>query len=400
MAGTENQENASVQASLKEVWYLKEISFRSTPDSAPRRFRVITQNFNGPCSFIAICNILILRGDIEIQPAERTSVSYEILAQLVGEYLLTASSGVDTSAALSIMPVTRKGMDLNPLFTGITSFRPAGEGGELKLFEHAGIQLMHGWLVDPSSPEHPVLMRVEDYDTAVNLIAEADHLSRGQLVTSEEYPSTTAESNTPNAVLTPEEYQKVEDAILIRRFLDSTSSQLTYHGLFTLASSLTPGALVALFRNSHLSVLYKSTNPDDNALYTLVTDQVFMREPSVVWERLEDVDGGWSTFVDSDFVRSSPAGGDYAGETAESALAALEGDMGAMTLEERADHELARQLQSQENERAHELEAERQRETAEREQQERFAQMTREAKETREVQKKDRKTKKGDCIIM
>ena len=126
-------------------------------------------------------------------------------------------------------------------------------------------------------------------------------------------------------------------ALVIRSFLDSTSSQLTYYGLFALASTLQPGALVALFRNSHLSVLYKSPQPDDSALYTLATDQVFLREPSIVWERLEDVDGGWSSFVDSDFVRSSPAGGDYAGHTAESALAALEGDLGAMTLEERAE---------------------------------------------------------------
>jgi ubiquitin carboxyl-terminal hydrolase MINDY-1/2 len=72
-------------------------------------------------------------------------------------------------------------------------------------------------------------------------------------------------------------------------------------------------------------------------LYTLTTDQVFLHEPSVVWERLEDVDGGWSSFVDSDFVRSTPAGGDYAGHTGESALAILEGDLGAMTLEERAE---------------------------------------------------------------
>ena len=131
-------------------------------------------------------------------------------------------------------------------------------------------------------------------------------------------------------------YQTI--ALAIRSFLDSTSSQLTYHGLFALAAKLSPGYLVALFRNSHLSVLYKSPNPEDSALYTLVTDQVFLHETSVVWERLEDVDGGWSTFVDSDFVRSTPAGGDYAGHTGESALAALEGDLGALTLEERAEY--------------------------------------------------------------
>lgn len=45
-----------------------------------------------------------------------------------------------------------------------------------------------------------------------------------------------------------------------------------------------------------------------------------------MWERLEDVDGGSSTFVDSDFVKSSPAGGDFAGQTAEEALRAAESE--------------------------------------------------------------------------
>lgn len=113
-------------------------------------------------------------------------------------------------------------------------------------------------------------------------------------------------------------------ATSIRRFLDNTQSQLTYHGLFHLASTTPPGTLIALFRNLHLSVLYKRDLPEDSSLYSLVTDYVFLNEPSIVWERIEDVDGGMSTFVDSSFVKSSPAGGDFAGQTAEEALRAAE----------------------------------------------------------------------------
>lgn len=36
------------------------------------------------------------------------------------------------------------------------------------------------------------------------------------------------------------------------------------------------------------------------------------------------MDGGLTSFVDADFIRSSPAGGDFAGHTAESALRAME----------------------------------------------------------------------------
>ena len=56
---------------------------------------------------VYVGNILILRGNINIQPPSRVTVSYEFLSQLVAEYLLTTSSDVDISAALSIMPHTQ-----------------------------------------------------------------------------------------------------------------------------------------------------------------------------------------------------------------------------------------------------------------------------------------------------
>jgi len=256
-------------------------------------------------------------------------------------------------------------MDLNPVFTSPTAFRPATTGGELALFASAGITLVHGWLADPESSEYAAVSRVKDYDSAVNLIVEADVLTRGLLVgngTEEDGngagPSQAGPSNS-NINLTDEERRKVEDgeccacigakyadarapAVAIRVFLESTSSQLTYPGLFTLASlhpqsanlSQSPSTskpvssppssdgtiaakptappqpeLFALFRNSHLAVLYRH----GGALYTLVTDQVFLNEPSVVWERIEDVDQGAAVFVDGAFERSTPVGGDWAG---------------------------------------------------------------------------------------
>jgi hypothetical protein len=140
-------------------------------------------------------------------------------------------------------------------------------------------------------------------------------------------------------------------AVAIRTFLDNTRSQLTYTGLFTLASLPTESAgpsksaptpeptsllsdhattaepnpppqpeLFALFRNSHLAVLYRHAG----SLYTLVTDQVFLHEPSVVWERLEDVDQGAAVFVDSAFERATPAGGDWAGWTPSETLGTVD----------------------------------------------------------------------------
>ena len=79
-----------------------------------------------------------------------------------------------------------EGLDLNPVFTDFARFRPAGAGGELKLFEQAGIKLVHGWLVDPHSPEFDVVSRFKDYDSSVNLIVEADHVTKGQFVVPED----------------------------------------------------------------------------------------------------------------------------------------------------------------------------------------------------------------------
>ncbi|KAF9219474.1 DUF544-domain-containing protein [Gyrodon lividus] len=376
---SERIDETSIHSSQAEVWYLKEIIFGTT--HLKHRVKVITQNFNGPCSFIAICNILILRGNIEILPYDRTTVSYELLSQLVGEYLLLNCPDIDISAALSIMPTTTKGLDLNPQFTGVTSFHPAGDGGELKLFEQAGIKLVHGWLVDPESPEAKVISQIRDYDSAVTLIADADHITKGKLLTnydthneqeagpSQPGPSRAgsssaggasssnyyySEARSPSNSYSEKDRQKIECAVIAQQFLDSTKSQLTYHGLFQLASTTEPGSLVALFRNSHLSVLYKSSG-DNPALYSLVTDYVFSNEPCVVWERLEDIDGGWSTFVDSGLNKSVPVGGDFAGQTAEGALRAFEFETGQFAPVDPADQALARQLQAEEDERAQQL---------------------------------------------
>ncbi|KAJ7315341.1 hypothetical protein DFH08DRAFT_421388 [Mycena albidolilacea] len=382
----------TLQSSEAEVWYLKKISF-GTSDTK-QEVKIVTQNFNGPCSFIAICNILILRGDIEILPRDRVTVSYEFLSQLVGEYLLTRALDVDISAALSIMPLTQKGMDLNPLFTGATSFRPAGDGGALMLFEKAGIELVHGWLVDPASPEaEAIVKRAQDYDTAVTYIVDADYTAKGQLVVDDSAPvaGSSSAAGGSGSKFTPEERAKIEDAMAIRQFLDNTQSQLTYHGLFHLATTLPPGALVALFRNSHLSVLHKpaSSSSGDQSLYALVTDDVFLHEGSVVWERLEDVDGGSSTWVDSNFIRASPAGGDYAGQTAEDALRVAEMEAGMFVPHDPGDHLLAQQIQAEEDNHAQMLR------DAFREKQRQKQQAQEEAEERR----RNKKEKKG-CVIM
>ena len=122
-----SEQGAQRSSQQGDVWYLKKIDFTSPSSGARRKYNIITQNYNGcvftpvilswvpdtydgnrPCSFIAICNILILREQIEILPRDRRSVTYDFLAQLVGEHILLTAPRVDVSAALAMMPLTTR----------------------------------------------------------------------------------------------------------------------------------------------------------------------------------------------------------------------------------------------------------------------------------------------------
>ncbi|KAF9065196.1 hypothetical protein BDP27DRAFT_1450323 [Rhodocollybia butyracea] len=266
---------------ISSIWDLKSIEFGVGQDR--KSYRIVTENHNGPCSFIAICNILILRGEMEI-PVRHTSVSYKYLSQLVVNHSRSLNAYNDSSKSIvsERMPKTQEIVELNPVFTESKSF--GGPFGIPFLLGRLGIEPVHGWLVDPESPEAETVSEVEDHDSAVSLIAKA-----------------LINSGKPS-----EERTKAADTM--RKFFHDTRSQLTRYGISQLASTTEPGALMVLYRNFHLSVLYKRDALDDPGLYSLVTDQCLSNEPSVVWERVEDLNGGGSpTFVDSRFIKSSAA---------------------------------------------------------------------------------------------
>ena len=72
---------------------------------------------------------------------------------------------------------------------------------------------------------------------------------------------------------------------ILQKFHDETSHQLTWAGLRQLHSTLSEGHPVVFFRNNHFSTLVlKHSN-----LYCLVTDQGYLRQERIVWERLSEV---------------------------------------------------------------------------------------------------------------
>ncbi|SPO31785.1 uncharacterized protein UTRI_06502_B [Ustilago trichophora] len=342
-------------------WSLKDIYWQG------RECKIITQNQNGPCSLIALCNILLLRGELEITPPDRPVVSYSYLSQLIAEHLLTKATtggeGEGLEAALSTLPRTQYGLDVDVGFDSITSFAAStgsdGGAGELALFRLCGVQLVHGWLPDPADVEtHQAVQAAGSYNKATDIVVRGDEVADGAVVrdrgvgalaarlASESSPSNGKQPE-PQA-WTDEQRTTVRQALALQSFLDTQSTQLTYHGLFVLAQELPAGQPVALFRNSHLSVLYRRLphqGVDEDAapptLFTLATDSSFLMEDEIVWESLVDVDGASSEFYDGKFHKSTMRQGDYVGRDA----GGLDGEGGAgFQQNQDADYALAMQI--------------------------------------------------------
>lgn len=355
-----------------KAWATKDIIYQG------QERKIIMQNENGPCSLLAIANILLLRGDVALSPPDRPLVDYDYLSSLIAEYLLTRpetfSQGEGVlDKALALLPQTQHGLNLNPSFLSNDAFLDGGSGNaqQLALFKLLGIKLYHGFVPDSSSPvEYELVRMAGSYDAAV------DQVVRGEEVTATFFTDALGESNVSAALKelkrrggyaivdssgwgTALQKRTIEQALTISDFLDDNASQLTYPGLFAL-SALPEGTLAALFRFNHLSVLYRpnavaptpdaiamaNTTPDmPPSLLTLITDEVFLDDELAVWETLADVDGRDSGDIYDSRLRRRPAGRSRHEP-------AINGNGIAPTPGEDADYALALQLHSEERERA------------------------------------------------
>lgn len=338
------------------AWATKDIIFQG------HERKIIMQNENGPCSLLAIANILLLRGDVALSPPDRPLVNYDYLSSLIAEYLLTrpetGQGGLDK--ALALLPQTQHGLNLNPSFLSNDSF---SDGEQLSLFHLLGIKLYHGFVPDQSSPvEYELARMAGSYDAAV------DQVVRGEEVTTRFFQEALGEANVSAALKelrnrggypivessgwgTALQKRTIEQALSLSEFLESNSSQLTYPGLFAL-SALPQGTLAALFRFNHLSVLYRPAAEAQQAdsaspptLLTLVTDDAFLDDELAVWETLADVDGRDSGDIYDSKLRRRPARG-------RDDIAVADQMTPSGSAAEDADYALALQLHSEERERA------------------------------------------------
>lgn len=237
---------------------------------------IITQNENGPCPLLAIMNYLLLQQRIELQPSTELVTSSNLISHLADYIFEHVPKHINPDTrlnyeqkmndAIAMFPKLQTGLDVNIRFTGVADFEYTSS---CEVFDLLDIPLFHGWLVDPESFE---------------VVAAVGHASYNQLV---------------EKIINMKSSLKSEEAgqaIVAEEFLRSSASQITYHGLSELSSTLKDSQMGVLFRNNHFHTLLKH----NGELYVLATDQGFLHEAGVVWETLSNIEGD-SHFVDAGF---------------------------------------------------------------------------------------------------
>ncbi|XP_071956169.1 ubiquitin carboxyl-terminal hydrolase MINDY-2-like isoform X3 [Antedon mediterranea] len=238
---------------------------------------IITQNENGPCPLIALMNVLILRGKVKLQQSAELITANQLMEYLgscILEYVPKDASNdmqrnyeQNMNDAMAILPKLQTGLDVNVKFTGVQHFEYTSE---CIVFDLLNITLCHGWLYDPQNLEIVSAVGTHSYNQLVEKIINGKS------------------SGDPDVL---------QSALVAEQFLENTAGQLTYHGLCEINSTIKDNQLCVFFRNNHFSTLLK------HELYHLVTDQGFLRETNVVWETLTNVEGDCN-FLNCDFTAS------------------------------------------------------------------------------------------------
>jgi hypothetical protein len=289
--------NGGIQFELKLVFFLG------------RMCNIICQNENGPCPLLALANALILLNKISFHEDLRF-VSLQRLTEVVANTYVEAiqqrTAVLDAAEArahqnqldevLSMLPSLARGLDLNVHFSDVASFEYTKE---LTVFDTLGISVYHGWLLDPADREAAAVVMPLSYNHLIYKLVEYKSLC-DRMSPPSPMKIDTAESENPllkappvqvlpfsTPDLTVDQQQLLKDGAIIDVFLNQTASQLTYHGLIMLHQTMRDNQLAVFFRNNHFSTIYKR----NGSLYLLVTDSGYSREPRVVWECLDEIDG-------------------------------------------------------------------------------------------------------------
>ncbi len=259
------------RASREPLFYnIKWIQFNG------KKLPIVLQNENGPCPLISLCNVLFLRQDLKLKSSQEV-IPNEKLVELLADSLFnhflplrasrqqaTNSPNIETilNDTLGVIQKLQYGMDVNVKFSSCTSFEYTPE---LDMFDLFFVNLYHGWLIDPEQKEMYEKLAEKSYNQLIEMMISSDDFIK----------------------------------LLVENFLETTASQMTYHGLASLHAVLKDDELAILFRNNHFSTVYK--NPHTGQLYLLVTDNGFLSHEDIVWETLDNIDND-GRFCNSSFV--------------------------------------------------------------------------------------------------
>lgn len=130
---------------------------------------ILMQNENGPCPLISICNCLLLRGHLKLEPTGLELIENDKLIQMLANLLLNefvprylareSQSGTsenelnleqNISDALGIFESLQYGLNVNVRFNSCASFEYTRE---MDIFDLFSIALYHGWIIDPDQTE-------------------------------------------------------------------------------------------------------------------------------------------------------------------------------------------------------------------------------------------------------
>ena len=247
-----------------------------------------------------------MQGRINVH-SDYAEISLSDLIQIVANKLLELSNIAYVSEekrilhqeqieyVIDLLPTLQYGLDVNVKFGGVDQFEFTQE---LTAFDVFDIPLYHGWIVDPEDVETSRIMNTMSYNQALTKIVGVREGFKG--------------SDNDVKILEGEEKKNdissYKAGLVAEQFLNENPTQLTFAGLVALHNEVQEHQLAVFFRNNHFCTLFKQ----EGKLYLLATDLGFAFQPTVVWEKLDDVGGyvlehvGLNRWLLSSFITPSP----------------------------------------------------------------------------------------------
>eukprot|EP00656_Telonema_subtile_P050816 TRINITY_DN6681_c0_g1_i2.p1 TRINITY_DN6681_c0_g1~~TRINITY_DN6681_c0_g1_i2.p1 ORF type:complete len:577 (-),score=157.77 TRINITY_DN6681_c0_g1_i2:183-1913(-) len=156
------------------VYRLKKVNFYQ------RTAYIMMQAENGPCPLLAMANVLLLHRKFSLSSGAISAgnVTFEELASNLAGLLLESrcenpemqrnleqnvADAVDSLSSLSV------GLDVNVRFLTVTDFEYTKES---IVFDLLGIDLVHGWLIDPQDTETARVIGTQSYNHLVEKLIE------------------------------------------------------------------------------------------------------------------------------------------------------------------------------------------------------------------------------------